>query len=225
MNVKELNANSNIIDFPSSVDADGLERYIKHNSQHLLQESGYQSENTFLISGNAALSVIPNNIVNIVFGGYNNSSLTNLSFSNYAFNQLESIVIGNSSFKDAKIDVVFSGLPKLKSLVIGSECFQNATSFLIEGLSSLETVKIGSQCFYIDGYGYYSYLKSFHIINCNQLLEILIGSYCASASHCKIFDLINLNSLKSIKMENNCFSGIESFVIQSTLLVSQGIMN
>ena len=208
MNVKELNAYSRFVISLFIVDANGLERYIRHRSQYALQGSGYTSDNYYYISGNTELSSIPNNLCHLVFDGYN-TSLTNLSFANYAFNQLESIITGDSCFRNASIDVVFGGMPKLKLLVIGSNCFMYAKSFLIDGLPSLETVNIGSSSF--------DRVQSFRIIDCPQLSDLSIDNKCANSTNCTAFDLVNLDSLKNIKMKYYCFSRVSSLVLHGML--------
>ena len=206
MNVKELNAYSTVVFSLLFVDADGLARYIKQKTQHPLQGSGYQLDNHYYVTGNTALSSIPNNLYHLVFSGYHNTSLSTLSFANYAFNQLEKIFIENTCFKDGCIHVFFGGLPKLKSIVIGQECFQNAKSFLIEGLSSLETVNIR---------GGFNNVQSFRVIDCDYLKDISIG-YSACSSNCQTFDLNNLNSLKYIAIKYS-FSNINALNLQGML--------
>ena len=67
--------------------------------------------------------------------------------------ELESVVIGESSFKisnDERDDGTYriANCPKLKSIQIGYESFYDYHSFELTNLSSLQSIDIGDWCFY-----------------------------------------------------------------------------
>ena len=75
------------------------------------------------------------------------------------------------------VDWDVSLLYNLESIEIGNDCFESMKTFKINGLNRLKTVKIGSNSFTHkqNDCGYYV-SKSFHILNCESLESIQIGS-------------------------------------------------
>ena len=94
-----------------------------------------------------------------------------------------------------------SWLSKLESIEIGDDCFDYLETFKIEGLNRLKRLKIGSNSFarsrfhgrQEDG------RKSFHIVNCESLKSIEIGTYSFRSFGGK-FELKNLQSLQSLNI-------------------------
>ena len=70
----------------------------------------------------------------------------------------------------------FSTFDWLKSIEIGSGCFESVGIFKIDGLHRLKTIKIGSNSFTQKKNSYGNdQPKSFHILNCKSLESIQIG--------------------------------------------------
>ena len=108
---------------------------------------------------------------------------------------------------------------RLKTIVIGSDCFENAYTFRIVGLNELKSLKIGMNSFTKNKYGDSS-SRSFHILSCIQLESIEIGRYSFS-DYAGDFELVNLPKLYSIRIGeissdsyNFCHS---SFVIKGII--------
>ena len=134
-----------------------------------------------------------------------NTSVTNLLIVYNCCNELTSLDL--SEYK------------RLKSIVIGSDCFENAYTFRIVGLNELKSLKIGMNSFTKNKYGDSS-SRSFHILSCIQLESIEIGQYSFS-DYGGGFELVNLPKLSTIKIgeigndsRNFCWS---SFVIRSKI--------
>ena len=104
-------------------------------------------------------------------------------------------------------ECILRGLPALKSIVIGRECYGKVRVFELDGLSELESVVIGQRSFRIsddernDG--------SCRIVNCPKLKSIQIGDYSFSDYHS--FELNSFPSLQSIDMGDYCFYWAPSF--------------
>ena len=104
-------------------------------------------------------------------------------------------------YRDEKLILSTNSFNQLKSITIGSSCFQNIREFVIDGLESLEIVKISGNCFRIsdeerdDGVC--------QITNCPNLHQLEIGY--GSFEDFKSFEISNINSLQSIKFGECCF--------------------
>ena len=109
------------------------------------------------------------------------------------------------SYKDTKI--IIQGLPMLKTIVIGNNCFESVRLVELNGLYELESLVIGYRSFRIsdkeqsDG--------SCRIVNCPKLRSIQIGQY--SFQDYNSFELNNLPSLQSIDIGYWCFRFAPSF--------------
>ena len=110
-----------------------------------------------------------------------------------------------TSYQGTKI--IIQGLPMLKTIVIGNNCFESVRLVELNGLYELESVSIGQRSFRIgdkeqsDG--------SCRIVNCPKLRSIQIGQDSFSDYHS--FELSNLPSLQSIDIGENCFLYAPSF--------------
>ena len=113
-----------------------------------------------------------------------NTSVTNLLIVYNCCNELTSLDL--SEYK------------RLKSIEIGSDCFENAYTFRIVGLNELKSLKIGMNSFTKNKYGDSS-SRSFHILSCIQLESIEIGRYSFS-DYAGDFELRNLPKLSTIKI-------------------------
>ena len=107
----------------------------------------------------------------------------------------------------------------LKSIEIGTGCFEVASVFQIKGLNSLNSVKIGSNSFteQRNNFGNDG-SKSFHILNCKNLQSIEIGEYSFS-DFGGDFEIKNLPSLKSLEIgvmntSSYNFYSVKSFIIE-----------
>ena len=128
--------------------------YIQYDLLKLMDSSntvtipnGYFNGNniaSFNISNNGVLKSIV--IGDNCFGKVREFDLDGLS-------ELESVVIGKNSFRisdaernDGSYRIVNS--PKLKSIQIGKESFEDYHSFELNNLPSLQSIDIGRECFY-----------------------------------------------------------------------------
>ena len=116
------------------------------------------------------------------------------------------------SYNDTKI--IIQGLPMLKTIVIGDECFGKVRLFELDRLSELESVVIGQKSFTIaKTHDDISNSKRndgvYRIVNCPKLKSIQIGYYSFGDYHS--FELSNLPSLQSIDIGRDCFHYAPSF--------------
>ena len=122
----------------------------------------------------------------------------------------------------------------MESIEIGNECFESVQTFKIDGLNRLKSLKIGRDSFtqlknVVRKRLYYTLIlaashesKSFHILNCESLESIEIGS-CSFCDFGGEFELRNLNSLQLIKIGeigNKSFNFCSStFVIRGRIMI------
>ena len=98
-------------------------------------------------------------------------------------------------------EFILKGLPKLKSIVIGEECFLTTRTFELDGLNVLQSVVIGRWSF-ADVKGFDDVKNSQRtdgnctISNCVHLKSIQIDD--AAFGDYRFFSLTNLPSLESI---------------------------
>ena len=103
---------------------------------------------------------------------------------------------------------ILKGLPRLKSIEIGEECFVTTRTFELDGLNALESVVIGRWSF-TDAIKYEDVRNSkrtdgnYTISNCAHLKSIEMGD--VAFGDYRFFSLTNLPSLESI------VTGIYSF--------------
>ena len=122
-----------------------------------------------------------------------NSAVTSITIPNWTCNDVDYTVFD------------FSRFTRVKSIEIGSDCFESVQTFKIEGLNRLKTIKIGNNSFtqvkiilwYFNKSNNQS--KSFHILNCESLESIQIGEYSFS-DFAGGFELKNLPQLQSIQI-------------------------
>ena len=162
--------------FTHILDADGLRDFIILHSEYNLAEEGMQSKDRYFIPPNQSIDDIPTDIQHLFICGF-------------------------EEYRDEKLILLPNSFHQLKSITIGSSCFQNIRDFVIDGLESLESVKIGGECFKI------SYEERndgiCRITNCPNLRQLEIGN--DSFEDFKSFELSNLNSIQSIKFGYYCF--------------------
>lgn len=116
----------------------------------------------------------------------------------------------------------------LETIEIGDYCFSKVNTFKIDGLMHLKSIKIGDNSFttviednWDDEWDNddinCSTARSFHILNCEQLMDISIGGFSFS-NYSGQFELKNLPSLRSIKIglfhRKSCNFRYSSFVLQ-----------
>ena len=135
-----------------------------------------------------------------------------------------------------------SNLISLESIIIGDNCFRQVKSFELNGLNKLRSLRIGNKPYTQDTIGNNSFYettanlkcdasKYFHILNCESLTSIEIGSSCFN-DFGGVFKLEHLNSLQSIiigkrKNETSCRSGNvnSNYMFYSTSLIIQGTIS
>ena len=123
-------------------------------------------------------------------------------------------------------EFILRGLPKLKSIVIGEECFLTTRTFELDGLNALERVIIGRWSF-ADVNSYEDVKTSqrtdgnYTISNCAHLKSIQIDD--AAFGDYRFFSLTNLPSLESIVMGAYSFYHAPSFALIS--MVTQLLKN
>ena len=135
-----------------------------------------QSKDRYFIPPNQSIEVIPTDIQHLFICG----------FEEY---RCEKLILSTNSFH------------QLKSITIGSSCFQNIREFVLDGLESLKSVKISGNCFKISGDERDDGVC--RITNCPNLRQLEIGD--ASFIDFQSFEISNLNSIQSIKFGHNCF--------------------
>ena len=104
-------------------------------------------------------------------------------------------------------EFILRGLPALKSIVIGDNCFVNVRVFELDGLCELESVVIGQQSFRIGSFERND--GSYRIVNCPKLKSISIGK--ESFRYYQYLELKNLASLKSMIISQSCFERTQVF--------------
>ena len=110
-------------------------------------------------------------------------------------------ICGFEKYRDEKLILSPNSFNQLKSITIGCSRFKNVREFVLDGLESLKSVKIGEKCFRIsdeerdDGIC--------RITNCPNLFQLEIGD--ASFADFKSFEISNLNSIQSINFGHSCF--------------------
>ena len=96
----------------------------------------------------------------------------------------------------------FSHFVNAKQIVFGNQCCQYVNEFVIDGLPRLRIVKIGENCFReVRGECSNGLCR---IIDCPNLRQLEIG--CNSFPDFRFFKLFNVNSLQSIKFGEHCFA-------------------
>ena len=93
-------------------------------------------------------------------------------------------------------------MPELKSIEVGSCCFENVDELELIGLNQLEKVVIGRQCFIDPEEDYYNDCydsdRHFYLKNCERLRELKIG--CNSFRDYSVCEIENVPSLEVIEM-------------------------
>ena len=105
-------------------------------------------------------------------------------------------------------EFILKGLPKLKSIVIGNDCFLTTRTFELEGLNALERVAIGRWSFtgansFDDVMNSQRTDGNYTISNCAHLKSIQIDD--VAFGDYRYFSLTNLPSLESIVMGEYSF--------------------
>ena len=109
-------------------------------------------------------------------------------------------------------EIVIQGLPYLKSIVIGDNCFGSVRLLNMNGLYELESVVIGEKSFSVTPTNPWNSKRTdgeYHITNCPKLKSLQIGDLSFGDYHS--FELAALPSLQSITMGQSCFYGATSF--------------
>ncbi|KAK8817791.1 hypothetical protein WA538_004505 [Blastocystis sp. DL] len=123
--------------------------------------------------------------------------------------ELESVVIGKESFTYAKTDEEIwnsersdgsyriVNCPKLKSIQIGYETFEDYHSFELSNLPSLQSIDIGGWCF--------RWAPSFSLTDLPQLQSVNLGYDAFEYVHSIVFE--NLPKLQSIQLDDYALAG------------------
>ena len=120
---------------------------------------------------------------------------------------IEELRIGDNGYNNNSVtELKLSGLARLKSIVIGDECFGKVRVFELDGLGELESVVIGQKSFRVDCN---ERNGSYRIVNCPRLKSIQTGY--RSFEDYQSFELSNLPSLQSIAIGEYCFYYALSF--------------
>ena len=98
-------------------------------------------------------------------------------------------------------EIIIQGLPMLKTIVIGDDCFGKVRTLELNGLYELESVVIGERSFRINNGRRNDGVC--RIMNCPKLKSIQIGD--ESFYDYRSFGLNNLPSLHSIDIGERCF--------------------
>ena len=134
-------------------------------------------------------------------------------------------ISSNSANADYFTVMSFSRFNLLEVLEIGDDCFMYVNEFVIDGLNKLKSVVIGMNSFTLiksneewDINMIYNGNRSFHILNCDELESIEIGSYSFS-DYGGLFELKNLPHLNLIEV------GDYGFYASILIIVSSIYMN
>ena len=101
---------------------------------------------------------------------------------------------------------------------ISDECFGSVQTFQIDGLNRLKSLKIGKNSFTQKKHSWGNdESKSFHILNCESMESIQIGTYSFS-DYAGDFELKNIPQLQSIQIGSYDFC-YNSFVIRGIELI------
>ena len=133
-----------------------------------MSNSAYIPYEWLKLMDNSNSMMIPNGVLNLnditSFNITNNGVLKRILIGNKCFgkvrvfeldglNELESVVIGENGFwisiferNDGSYRIV--NCPKLKSIQIGYEAFQDYHSFELSNLPSLQSIDMGEKCFF-----------------------------------------------------------------------------
>ena len=121
------------------------------------------------------------------------------------FMELETLTIGDGCFnKVSKVSVV--GLPKLRSVVVGENCFTNEsvdTELVLRNCPALQELQIGNQSFF--------YFWSFKMEELRALETMQIGSKCF-VNAC--LNVSGLNRLQAMRLGEWSFTNSYHTVIQ-----------
>ena len=149
----------------------------------------------------------------------------------------EEIVIPNNEKSNEMCDDVskmyldLSEFKRLKTMIIGNNCFKHVYGFILNRLNNLESVEIGGYCFSCsdedegvengkmeveddddeeeDGCGCG---KVCQITNCLKLHTLVIKTSSFEYFHQLV--LLNVNSLQSIHFGDNCFANAEECILK-----------
>jgi len=132
----------------------GKSEYVQYDLLKLMDSSNAVTiPNGYFNGNNIASFNISNNGVlkSIVIGG--NCFGKVRVFELDGLSELESVVVGRESFRISyyeRIDGSYRivNCPKLKSIQIGNESFEDYHSFELSNLPSLQSIDIGVDCFY-----------------------------------------------------------------------------
>lgn len=153
---------------------------------------------------------------------------------------ISNIILPDWLCNDAKyVQFDFSRFSLLQSLEIGNDSFRFVKTFVIDGLHQLKNLKIGKNSFTQVKLANWendsstiaksikSSSKSFHLLNCEQLETVEIGE-CSFSDYSGGFELKNLPELLSItigkvnSMSRNFYAS--SFVIRGETLFLNKVM-
>ena len=185
----------------------------------------FESVKTFKIDGLNRLKRVKIGKNSFTESKYDSGNDESKSFQILNCESLESIEIGEFSFRGFAGDFVLRNLPQLQSIHIDSRCFGSGKIYKIDGLNRLKTIKIGDNSFTQKKNAWRlvsDKSKSFHILNCESLESIEIGEYCFS-DFAGEFELKNLPQLQSIQIGTigsySCNFRDSSFVIRGIELI------
>ena len=136
---------------------------------------------------------------------------------------VEHIVVSSHCCNEADLDLlVLSKLNRLRSFVVGDDCFENVDELKIIGLEELEMVEIGANCFtqWKNKFSCVPY-RHFYLKSCPSLVSLVVGSYSFSDySVCEIEDAPALRVVEMNEMKEDSYS----FYFASLELKSPGIL-
>ena len=159
----------------------------------------------------------------IEVGSYSFESVGEVRLS--GLSELESVVVGESSFSQKEGSVVvkncgvlkelrvgdgsfihFSELkmeavPVLESVVVGRKCFENGNELRLMSLKGLKSVVIGEGCFSKRSGGFY-------VTDCPLVNELKVGK--GSFANYRVLEIKNVGALESVVVEKGFFENVET---------------
>ena len=159
----------------------------------------------------------------IEVGSYSFESVGEVRVS--GLSELESVVVGESSFSQKEGSVVVKNCGVLKELRVGDGSFIHFSELKMEAVPVLESVRVGRKCFengnelrlmslkglksVVIGEGCFSKRSGgFYVTDCPLVSELKIGK--GSFANYRVLEIKNVGALESVVVEKGFFENVEA---------------